>query len=102
MGEVKANRQMVDDLKLQAWLAGAEWRNPSLRDDVSALAQLRDDLRVQVELGKMQAKDHWSDLEGTWGKLKNELDRSREDVGDDVKILLADLKKGYRRLTDRV
>lgn len=89
---------LTDELKLQAWLARAEIKNPSVHKEVSALAQLRDQLRVQAHLGKLEAREELEKLEPTWLKVKGHLDHAAEEVGGELKELLKDIRKGYERL----
>jgi len=97
---VNASRQLLDDLQLQAWLARAEQRNPSLHQRVAPLAQTRDDLRLQVHLGKMEATDAWHAAETRWGKLKQRLDRALEDIHppEDLNDALDEIRTAYKHL----
>lgn len=94
---------LVDHLRLQAWLAAAEIKNPSLHKEVSTLAQWRDELRVQAWLGRAEAAEEWQRLEARWQALKPRLEHRLESAldanADDVKELLADIRQGYQRLT---
>ena len=98
--DVPATRQMIDDLQLQAWLARAEKRNPSLHERVAPLAQARDDLRLQLHLGKMEATDAWHKAEGRWGHLKQRLERALDDLHapDDFDDALDEIKTVYHHL----
>ena len=88
----------VDELRLQAWLAKAEWKNPSLRDDVSSLAQLRDELKVQTALGKKEMKREWARLERRWARVLHVLNVTGGDLREDLDEALADIRHGYQRL----
>ena len=95
--------KLIDHLRLQAWLAGAEIRNPSVHKEVTALAQWRDDLRVQAWLGRAEVRQEWERLEAHWVALKPRLEQKLEaavDVGsDEAKRLLKEIREGYHRLT---
>ena len=60
-----------------------------LHEDVEALRQRRDELRVQLDLGKREAADAWHDLEDRWQQLEAKLKvlgpASKEAAGDIVK-----------------
>ncbi len=96
--ETRSAAQLVDELKLHAWLAKAELENPSLHKDVSALAQRRDQLRVQMALGKLEAREEFDRLEKNWVRVKTVLGDTAHDVGDDARELLEDIRRGYQRL----
>lgn len=96
--------QLVDELKLQAWLARAEFRNPSLkhehtREEIDALARIRDELRVQLHLGRLEATDEFHALEDRWRKLQHLAARTADDLGEGLHDVLRDIRDGYRRLT---
>ena len=95
---------LVDELKLQAWLARAEWRNPSMhdpttREEVDALARLRDEFRVQLHLGKMEATDAWHRAEEDWRELKRRAEEQAEDLGEGLKAVLQRIRGRYEELT---
>lgn len=92
-----------DELELQAWLARAEFRHPSLRDpqvkgEVDALARTREELRLQLHLGQMEARDEWARLEDRWRRLKVAAGRAADDTGESFHDLLDTLREGYRSL----
>ena len=69
------------------------------------LKQRRDELSVQMHLGKAEAKDLWKETEDKWRHLRNQFDKIDEDTGDASKdvgaaaILIAEeIKQGYERL----
>jgi hypothetical protein len=96
--------QLGDELKLQAWLAGAELRHPSLRDaplraEVDALARLRDELRLQLHLGKLDAKDEFQHLEGRWRQLMQAAAETAGGAVASLRDLVREIRDGYRGLT---
>jgi hypothetical protein len=98
-----AFQRTVDELELQAWLARAEFRNPSLREpavreELDALARLREELRVQFALGGMEARDRWQALEARWTAVKAAADRAGQEVGESVHDVLRQIRDGYREL----
>lgn len=96
---VHARDQLRDDLKLQAWLALAEARNPSLHERVAPLAQARDDLRLQLHLGKMEATDAWHHAEERWQHLRQRLDHAIDgaEKPSDVHDVLDEIRSAYHR-----
>lgn len=93
----------MDELKLQAWLARAEFRNasmsePGVRDEVSSLLSLRDELALQVHLGQAEAKDEWNQLEGRWAKVKHTADTVSTDMQESIHELLRTIRDGYQKL----
>ena len=69
--------------------------------------QRRDELSVQMHLGKAEAKVLWKETEDKWQHLRNQLDKMNEDTGEASKnigataILIAEeIKQGYERLRE--
>jgi biopolymer transport protein ExbB/TolQ len=100
--DVSAGKQLVDDLKLQAWLARAEAKNPSLHQHVEPLAQTRDELRLQLQLGRMEAREEWHDIEKQWQvarpKLEEALEHAIEELDHGLASALKEIRAGYHRL----
>ncbi len=101
--ETSVLKQLGDELQLQAWLAGAELRNPSLaqpgvRDEVDLLARLRDELRVQIHLGKLEATEEFEQLEHRWVRIKSMATAAADEAGESLHDLLRDIRDGYQRL----
>lgn len=98
--------QLGDELKLQAWLGGAEIRNPSLaekavRDEVDLLVRVRDELRLQLHLGKLEAKDEFHRLEDRWQHVKAAAAETATGAAQSVRELLQEIRDGYRKLRGR-
>jgi len=68
-----------------------------LADDLN---RLRDEIKLKIHLGTMEAKDEWADLEKRWQTFreKAELDRTAGEMGTTVKQLGSDLKSAYERI----
>jgi hypothetical protein len=76
-----------------------------IHEEAQELRAMRDELRVQMHLSKLEARDLWDQLEGNWehaesklGKIGEASQETAEDVGQAAKLLLDELKEGYRRL----
>jgi hypothetical protein len=76
-----------------------------VESDVDELMTLRDELKLKVHLGKMEAQELWEDLEKHWdqaeGKLKVLADASAEaagNVGDAAEIVVEEVRSGYQKL----
>ena len=72
---------------------------------MSDLDQQRDELEVQLNLAKAEARDEWEEIEKRWAKVKSKVGRAgdeatevADDVGDAAKLLLEEIGKGYQRL----
>lgn len=101
--QVSVLSSLSDELKLQAWLAGAEIRHPSVRQadtrkEVDALARLRDELRVQLHLGHLDAREEFEQLEDRWRVFKRLAARSVDEAEESVHDLLQQIRDGYARL----
>ena len=78
-----------------------DWRE-KLREEVASLQTLRDELRVRVHLGAMDAKDRWQDAERAWHKLEGRLEElgrataeSADEVGTAVGLLASTVRDAY-------
>jgi hypothetical protein len=103
MSERKEERvaaQIVDELKLQAWLARAELENPSVGEvhgEAKVLAQIRDELRLQAHLGKMELVDDFHESEKHWREFMHHAEQRAHDVGDTLRGLLGRIRERYGR-----
>lgn len=68
-----------------------------LSDD---LRRTRDEIKLKIHLGSMEAQDEWTELEKRWKafRAKAEFDRTAGEVGGTVKQLGLDLKTAYDRI----
>ncbi len=80
-----------------------------MKEEVSAIRQLRDELRVQAELGRADLRDQLHELEKRWSHFESKLRAIREDMrgdADDVreaaKLLGSELREGYEHLRARL
>ena len=80
-------------------------REERLAEMVSSLKQIRDELKVQIHLGKAEAKDEWEKLEEKWQELKahgetisGAVEESAKDVGSALEIVGGELTAGYERI----
>ena len=80
-------------------------REERLEEMVSSLKQIRDELKVQIHLGKAEAKDEWEEMEGHWEHLESRMKRvgdAAADAGDDVaaagKQLAEEIGNAYKRI----
>lgn len=101
--ETSMLRQLGDELSLQAWLAGAELRHPSLnepgvRNEVDMLVRLRDELRLQLHLGKLEAADEFEKLEQRWVRIKSMAAAAADEAEESLHDLLRDIRDGYQRM----
>ncbi len=72
---------------------------------VEILKQRRDELYVQLHLGKAEAKDLWNETEDKWRDLRSQLDTIDDGTGDVAKdvgaaamLMAEEIKQGYERL----
>ena len=79
----------------------------NLQELAAELRQTRDELRVQLNLAKAEARDEWEELEEKWEHFRTRMrpveeavGESAADVGDAVMALGKELKKGYQRVRD--
>jgi hypothetical protein len=70
-----------------------------------SLAELRDDLKVRIHLGEMDARDQWQKLEPTWWELQRKVvavERASagavQEITAAANLLIEELFKGYDRI----
>jgi BMFP domain-containing protein YqiC len=80
-----------------------------LKEELDAFRELRDELRVQSQLGKAEARDRLRELEQRWHKLEGRLDGVRkdakgdaEDVREALRLLARELKEGFEHVRSRL
>jgi hypothetical protein len=73
------------------------------------LRQERDELRLQMELGKAEFREEWEQLERKWERLEGRLagaaEEAREasgEVGAAFGVLADELGQAYRRIRARL
>lgn len=76
-----------------------------LQERVQELARMRDELIVQANLAKLEAREEWAELEERLETLKAKAEEAgdiaedtAEAMADSAKAVLADLQAGYDRL----
>jgi len=77
-----------------------------LHDDVEKLRQRRDELLLQLDLGKMEASDAWHEVEDRWqhleGKLRVLAAESKDaagDVGKAASELVEEIRAGFAKVS---
>ena len=76
---------------------------------VQKLEQERDELRLKMHLAKADARDEWDRMEERWGRLREKLGEVKEgasEASEHVREAASDLadeiRKGYRKILDRI
>ena len=76
-----------------------------LQEQVDELKRLRDELRVQAELAKMEARDLWEHSEKRWEELESNLERVGreaqepiEKVGEAARQLVHEIGEAYKEI----
>lgn len=82
-----------------------EHEKEQLDELLETLKKRRDELNVQMHLGRAEAKDLWQETEDKWRHLRGQLEQMDNDTGDVAKdvgaaaILVAEeIRQGYERL----
>lgn len=65
------------------------------------LREEHDHLKVQFELGKMEARDEWHQLEKKWQHLESRAEQLEDDLEDTFEDLADELKGRYEKLRER-
>jgi CBS domain-containing protein len=76
-------------------------------EELQQLRRVRDELRVQVHLGKAEAVELWERLEHRFAEaearakaLARQAEAPVQDVADAVRLLIDEIRTGYRTLRD--
>lgn len=74
-------------------------------ETISSLKQQRDEIALQMHLGKAELKDEWSKLQKRLDELNNEFEpvkdavgESAENVVESLKMVASELKDGFARV----
>ena len=80
-----------------------------MKNERENLKQMRDELRVQANLGKAELQDAWEGLEKRWSELEGKLEvigeQAREDAADvrqAAELLIGEIREGYTHLKTRL
>jgi CBS domain-containing protein len=75
--------------------------------EIDELRRVRDELKVRVHLAKAEAKDRWDELEHKFRSLESKghqiAQASKEplrDVGEAARLLVDEIREGYRRIRE--
>jgi uncharacterized phage-like protein YoqJ len=78
-----------------------------LAEVVARLRQERDELRLKVHLGTMEAKEEWDELERKWQTLESQLAEAKEEAVQrarearaNVELVADELEAAYRRIRE--
>ena len=76
-----------------------------LERELEDLRATRDELRVRLHPGKLDARDQWEQIEKQWQhvesklKLAGETGREiAEDIGEVTSLAIGEMKEGYAKL----
>lgn len=80
-------------------------RTEQLQSLIQRLEQERDELRVKANLGKLEVREEWEELddklERLRGRLKvlaGEAGESSEDIGEALELLGDEIRAGFARI----
>jgi len=83
--------------------------NERIHEALEKLKQQRDELRLKMHLAKADARDEWDELEGKLEHLRerakaagSEASEASGDVGEALRSLASEIKKGYARIRDQL
>ena len=76
-----------------------------LEESISRLKQQREELAVQIHLGKVEAKEEWErlnvrldELAKEYEPLKDAVEQSAGNVFDSLKLVADEVKEGFDRI----
>ncbi len=75
-----------------------------LEIELESLERLRDELRLQIHLGKAEAKERWEELEQKYrdaeAKVRAVASEPIQEIADATRSLLDEIREGYQRIKD--
>lgn len=74
----------------------------SIKEISEALRSEREHLAVQIELGRMELKDEWHELEAKWKAFEQKVDDLGDDAKDAVHRIADEIEEAYGDLKDRL
>ena len=93
--EARSREEEEDDMSEQARFS----------EELEELRRVRDELRVKVHLGKAEAKDLWDktehkleEFERKVQSISNQAEEPLHDIGEAAKLLVNEIRDGYRRI----
>jgi SMC interacting uncharacterized protein involved in chromosome segregation len=109
--EAERNRKVLACAR--AWRINTEEVTMNIREELEkfrdGLMQQRDELRVQLNLAKLEAEEEWKKTEEKLEEFKSKLagiaDEAKdasEDVWTSVKMLGEEIKSAYERIKSRI
>jgi hypothetical protein len=68
-----------------------------LKNIMSELQQKRDEIKLQLRLGSMEAEEEWDMLVADWDKFlsRSQFDQTAEEVGDAARDMGLKMKAAY-------
>ena len=78
-------------------LFGEETRQ-SLHDLADALRRERDQLNIQANLGKMELRDEWEEVEKKWQDFEQKVQEATDDSKQSLHELGQEVAAVYRRM----
>ena len=80
-------------------------KNPELSRLIDDIKRQRDEIRVQLHLAKLEAKEEWERLEIKWDHVRGKMDivgreagKAVEEVGAALHLAAEELQRGYERV----
>jgi hypothetical protein len=80
-----------------------------VKQEITELKRIRDELRVKAHLGKAEARDRWQSLERSYAALESKVQRASRaadaplrELESDLRKLAKDLREGYRQIRDAI
>lgn len=88
-------------------------KSDKFEDLIDALKQQRDELKVQMHLGSLDAKDEFEALEKKWEQwtaeakaqskpIREVMEDSAKNVGSALELVLDEVKQSYERLKNQL
>jgi hypothetical protein len=73
-------------------------KNQTIED----LKKLRDELRVKMRLGEMEAKEWWAQVEPKLIELEQAIERGADKAATSANLFIDEMATAFRRMRDRM
>jgi hypothetical protein len=72
------------------------------KNTIEDLKKLRDEVRIRIHLGEMEAKEWWAQTEPKLIELEESLERATNQAALSANVLIDEFAEAFRRIRDRL
>lgn len=72
------------------------------KNTIEDLKKLRDEVRIRMHLGEMEAREWWAQMEPKLVELEESLERGANQAAASAHVLIDEFAEAFRRIRDRL